>query len=257
MCHVHSRQLLTHTTGLTYAQGDPDLKRWAKHIGRNESDLQGTLELYTMPLKFTPGQGWCYGVSLDWAGQAVEKLTGQTLGEYMAEHVFRPLGMRDTGFRRGALPHVQDRTVPTSYRDADTGELSAGDEDFSVPANPEIDSGGAGLYTTAVDFAKVLQTLLQSLAGSDNALLKKETVEEMFRPQLAGVQKEWFNFVTDLFRIGFIPDFEKDAPLDHGISGVINLKDEPGKRRKGSMKWSGVYNGHWVSRVLSFDTIQL
>lgn len=249
------RQLLTHTSGLGYCKGDPDLKRWAKHTGRDDSALQGTLEIYTVPLKFTPGQGWLYGTSLDWAGQVVEKVTGQTLGAYMAAHVFGPLGMGDTGFRRGDFAHARDRTAPTSHRDAETGELAAGKVDFAAPESPEVDSGGGGLYTTAADYAKVLQALLRSLAGSDGALLKKETVEEMFRPQLTGVQKKWLDFLTGLFPAGFVPDFEKGMPLDHGLSGVINLEDAPGKRHKGSMKWSGVYNGHWVSEELSRGVI--
>ncbi|KUI58331.1 Acyltransferase LovD [Cytospora mali] len=239
------RQLLTHTVGLGYASGDPDLSRWAKHIGREESDLQDTLEIFNTPLKFTPGQGWYYGTALDWAGQVIEKITGKTLGEYMTEHLFKPLGMNDTGFRRDALPQVQDRTVPNSYRNEDKGELSSGDEPFSGPANPKVHSGGAGLYTTAADYARILQALLQSFAGGDSSLLKKETVEEMFRPQLTDVQRRWLKFLTDMFHDGFAPDFKNGMPLDHGISGVINLEDEPGKRRKGSMMWAGMYNGHW------------
>ncbi|ROV87587.1 hypothetical protein VMCG_10612 [Cytospora schulzeri] len=243
--HVASL-LLTHTVGLGYTPTDPDLCRWAKHTGRKESDIQDTLEAYTSPLKFTPGQGWYYGAAVDWAGQVIEKLTGRPLGEYMEEHLFRPLGMNNTGFRRDTLPHVRERTVPTSHRNADTGELVvSGDEPFSAPANPKIHSGGAGLHTTAVDHAKLLQALLQSLAGGDGALLKKETAEEMFRPQLTDVQKQWLKFVTDLFHEGFLSDFQKGMPVDHGISGVINMEDEPGKRRKGSMMWAGMYNGHW------------
>lgn len=241
------RQLLTHTVGLGYAPGDPDLIRWAKHIGRDNSAIQGTLESFNTPLKFTPGQGWYYGSGVDWAGQVLEKVTGQTLGAYMAEHVFGPLGMTDSAFRRDALPHVRDRTVPTSWRDAGTGELAAGESFDPAPARHEFDSGGAGLYTTAADHARLLQALLRSLAGGDGALLKKETVEEMFRPQLTDVQKGWMNFLMGLLKDGHVPDFKKGMPLDYGISGVINLEDEPGKRRKGSMKWSGYVNGNWVS----------
>lgn len=204
-----------------------------------------------MPLKFTPGQGWYYGTALDWAGQVVEKVTGQVLGEYMTEHIFKPLGMDDTGFRRDTLdPRVRDRTVPTSRRDAETGELVSGDESFSAPASPRVYSGGAGLHTTAADHAKLLQALLKSLAGDEGALLWKETVGEMFRPQLTGVQKQWLEFITGMFREGFVSEFQEGMPVDHGISGVINMEDEPGKRRKGSMMWSGVYNGHWVSGEL-------
>lgn len=240
-----NRQLLTHTTGFGYDNGDPDLARWAKHIGRNHNDLRGSVEAWNTPLKFTPGQGWYYGSSIDWAGQVVEKLTAQTLGAYMAEHLFRPLGMNDTAFRRDALPHVQDRLVPTAYRDAETGQLASGDH--FLPVEFEVESGGGGLYTTAADYARLLRALLRSSSGGDGALLRKETVDEMFRPQLTDVQRSWLKFLTDLFHDGLSPDFEPGMPLDHGLSGVINMEDSAGKRKKGSMMWAGMCNGHWVS----------
>lgn len=263
------RQLLTHTTGFGYGNGDPDLARWAKHIGRKHEDLQGTIEAWNTPLKFTPGQGWYYGTGIDWAGQVLEKLTGQSLGAYMADKLFTPLGMHDTSFRRddslpphnaGVRPGRRRRRllVPTAYRDADTGELTSGDH--PLPAEVQVESGGAGLYTTAADYARLLQALLKASdpssedhpgkGGDDVLLLRKESVDEMFKPQLTDVQRSWLTFLTGLFHLGMAPDFEPGMPLDHGISGVINLHDSPGKRRKGSMMWAGLCNGHWVSDKL-------
>lgn len=244
------RHLLTHTAGLGYAGGDPDYARWARHTGRApDSELRGTVAAWETPLKFPPGSGWCYGTGLDWAGQVVEAASGRSLGTYMAENLFRPLGMRDSTFRRSALPHVRDRTVPSSRRDAATGELAAGEDPFPALADGDVESGGAGLYTTAADYARLLKALLASLAGgegeSEGSLLKRTTAEEMVRPQLTGEQGRWLKFLTDLFHDGLVPDFHKGMPLDHGISGVINTEDEPGKRRKGSMMWAGLCNGHW------------
>ncbi|CAN8104362.1 unnamed protein product [Discula destructiva] len=236
------RQLLTHTSGFGYANGDPDLIRWANHTGRKEEDLQGDAEAWNVPLKFAPGRGWYYGTGCDWAGQVVEKLTKQTLGEFMLDNIFQPLGMRSTTFNPDALPHIQDCLVPTASRDAGTGELISGDR----PSTQEgtVNSGGAGLYTTAADFSKLLQSFLVSLAGQAG-LLKQETVEEMLRPQLVDVQSRELNFLADLFHDGMAPDFEPGMPLNHGISGVINLEDAPAKRKKGSMMWGGLCNGHW------------
>ncbi|KAK2606791.1 hypothetical protein N8I77_005517 [Diaporthe amygdali] len=243
---VTLRHLLTHTAGLGYAGADPDYDRWAAHVGYGPpEELRGTVATWETPFKFTPGQGWYYGTAIDWAGQVVEKISGKALGEYMAENLFKPLGMDDSTFHREALPHVQDRIVPTSYRDAQTGELAVGDDPVPVLADGDVESGGAGLYTTATDYAKVLQALLKSLADNEGALLKRATVEEMVQPQLTEVQRRWLTFLTDLFHDGLAPDFEKGMPLDHGISGVINMKDEPGKRRKGSLMWAGLCNGHW------------
>lgn len=211
-----------------------------------DEELRGTLASWETPLKFPPGRGWYYGSALDWAGQVVEAVSGRTLGNYMKENLFGPLGMGDSTFRRDALPRVRDRTVPSSRRDADTGELLAGDDPFPPLRDGDIESGGAGLYTTAADYAKLLQALLRSLGGAEEGtLLKRKTVEEMLRPQLTGEQRRWLGFLTDLFHDGMVPDFERGMPLDHGISGVINMEDEPGKRRKGSLMWGGLCNGHW------------
>lgn len=242
---MQHRQLLTHTVGLGYDIADPDLLRWSHSIGRTITNLEYSLEGWNTPLKFTPGQGWYYGSAMDWAGQVVEKVTGQKLGDYMAESLFKPLGMSDTTFHRDSLPHVKERHVPCAYRIPGTGELHSGV--YPIPTDPPVDSGGAGLYTTAADHAKVLQALLRASAGEEGALLKRETVDEMFRPQLTDIQKTWLKFLTGMFHEGMAPDFEPGMPLDHGISGVINLEDEPGKRRKGSMMWAGMCNGHWVS----------
>lgn len=241
------RHLLTHTAGLGYASGDPDLARWAKHAGRApDEELRGTVGAWETPLKFPPGSGWYYGTAVDWAGQVVEAVSGRALGDYMAENLFSSLGMGDSTFRRDALPHVRDRTVPSSRRDPGTGELAAGEDPFPALADGDVEGGGAGLYTTAADYAKLLQALLGSLAGGgEGALLRKATVEEMVRPQLTGEQRRWLKFLTDLFHDGLAPDFSKGTPLDHGISGVINMEDEPGKRKKGSMMWAGLCNGHW------------
>ena len=240
------RHLLTHTAGLGYPGGDPDYARWARHVRRApDQELRGTVAAWETPLKFPPGTGWCYGTAVDWAGQVVEAVSGRSLGDYMAENLTGPLGMGDSTFWRDALPHVRDRTVPTSRRDASTGELAAGEDPFPALADGDVESGGAGLYTTAADYAKLLQALLRSLAGGEGALLGRAAVEEMVRPQLTGEQRRWLKFLTDLYHDGMVPDFGKGMPLDHGISGVINMEDEPGKRKKGSLMWAGLCNGHW------------
>ena len=169
------------------------------------------------------------------------------LDSYLCENVLKPLGMEDTTFYRGSFGQkVANRTAPCSMRNLLTGELYNAPTPY--PAHPPVLSAGGGLYMTAADHAKLLQSLLKSSAG-EGGVLKEDTVHEMFRPQLKPSQKAVLKMVTDMFHDAMVYEFSPGMPLDHGISGIINMADEPGKRRKGSMMWQGMCNGHWVSVV--------
>lgn len=233
------RNLLCHTSGLGYGAADPDLQKWSQATGRTASSLDQTREGWTTPLKFRPGDSWYYGTSLDWAGLVLEKVTGQTLGEYMSEEIFKPLGMGDTTFHRQKVAEEFDgRTIQWTYRGPD-GTLNPGPP--LAPEDPPLDSGGSGLFSTAQDYGKFLQALVASGEGQ-GPLLRKETVDEMFKPQLDEAQIQ----ALEKHLRGVIP-FPEDTPMDHGMSGVINTADTAGKRRKGSLSWGGMSNSHWVS----------
>ncbi|EFQ33075.1 beta-lactamase [Colletotrichum graminicola M1.001] len=234
---VTLRMLLTHTVGLGYDVADPDLTKWRQKTNSAATNLYATLDGFTTPFKFTPGEGWNYGTAIDWAGQVLEKVTGQRLGEYLSENVFGPLGMQDTGFWPDALPHVAERTAAWQYRGDDGSSLAPG----PAPRNPApdaIDSGGAGLWTTAKDYGIFLRALL----GGE--LIGPETLDAMFAPQLDGKQTAMLKEVADFFgslAVEFAPGME----LNHGLAGCLNMSDAPGKRRKGSLQWSGMCNSHW------------
>ncbi len=260
-----------------YDLADPDLGRWSKAINRTVNNLDHVLEGWEVPLKFPPGDGWLYGVAIDWAGQALERVTGLSLSDYAVEHVLGPLGMADTTFYRDSpalAARVRSRTAPCMQRDtavtATTGTGTSGRVSAvatPVPAEPPVVSGGSGLYTTAADFVKVLQSLLRSLgaplpaaeseSGPESSsssppkatrplLLNRETANEMFRPQLTGTQRNMLEILMDESRVTLAPELVPGARLDYGISGLINLDDLPGKRAKGSMAWLGMCNSHWV-----------
>ncbi|KXX75112.1 Acyltransferase LovD [Madurella mycetomatis] len=240
------RHLLTHTSGLAYAAIDPDLQRWARHARRTANSLLCTLDSWTAPLKFPPGGGgrWCYGTSVDWAGQVVERVAGCTLGAYARANVLGPLGMARTGFRLGAVLDggPSDRHyVPGSVRIAESGELAEGRP--PIVDDPPVESGGAGLYGCAADYARFVRALLRALAGEGEGLLSKGAVDEMFTPQLNEGQREELGKMVAA--VGMAPEFPVGTPMDHGLSGVMNTEDVPGKRRKGSMMWAGQCNARW------------
>jgi CubicO group peptidase (beta-lactamase class C family) len=241
---VTFRHLLTHTSGFGYDLADPDLMRWSAAVNRTDNALTWNRGGFLTPLKFAPGEGWYYGSSTDWAGFVVEKVTGKTVGEYFSECIFEPLGMRSTGFRPKTMgvPDLEQRSATYAQRQVD-GTLEDGKPE--QPAEHEIESAGAGLYSTARDYAVFLKAFLKG------DVVKPETMEEMFRLQLDGPQEDMLNMIATAWKIGFAPEFPDGLRLNHGIGGIINKEDSPGKRREGSMAWSGVCNSRWVRRAFS------
>ena len=145
--------------------------------------------------------------------------------------------MKDSTWWPAKLPHVVDHKVQMTYRQ-DDGTLQAGPYPF--PMDHSMESGGSGLLTTAKDYATFMQAFL---AGK---LLKGETMDLMFTPQLDEHQEKMLNEVGDEFHEGFKPEFPKGLGIQHGIGGIINMEDCPEKRTKGSMSWSGFLNSRWV-----------
>lgn len=234
--------LLTHTVGLGYDNADPDTIRWAKSIGRTEIHLDWTMSSLSTVFKFTPGNGWSYGMAIDWAGLVLERVTGHSLGSYMGENIFKPLGMKDSGFWSDKLPQTQSRTVTGTYRHGETL--------VPLPARAskrqDFESGGAGLLTTANDYATFLRAFL------NGQFLSEKTVTDMFRPQLNDVQHAMLMKTIYDAKIhpAFAPEYPPGLEADAGLAGLVTLQDIPGKRRKGSLSWSGAYNSRWVSPII-------
>ncbi|KAL6792978.1 beta-lactamase/transpeptidase-like protein [Trichoderma sp. SZMC 28012] len=236
------KQLILQTAGLRYDVADPDLRRWSKAIGR---PIGMTIRLsrdgFNVPLSFPPGDGWAYGPALDWAGIALETVTNMTLGDYMKQNVLDPLEMHDTGFRVNQLPHTADRRAELTLRDADNNTLSHFEV---VPEEPEIDSAGAGIHTTANDYARLLRAMLQAEPG----VVSGKTASEMFSPQLDPAQRKMLQdtLYAPYLKPAFIPEFPDGIELQYGYGGLLGMSDWPGQqRRKGSLCWTGAANSRW------------
>ena len=113
---VTLRHLLTHTSGYGYDIFNPDIARYVEFVGLPSimSRKNGSLRV---PLLFDPGTGWEYGIGIDLAGKVVETVTGQSLEAYFRQHIFEPLGMRDTSFLLS--DDMARRLVGTHIRGAD------------------------------------------------------------------------------------------------------------------------------------------
>jgi CubicO group peptidase (beta-lactamase class C family) len=139
------RHLLTHTSGFAYEFWNPDLMRYREKMGVPEL-MSCTNASLNLPLMFDPGERWEYGISIDWIGKAVERVSDQILEDYFRENLFGPLGMKDTGFQ---LPAERSRVAGVHARH-DNGSLER--IAFEMPQEPEFQMGGGGLYGTAADY---------------------------------------------------------------------------------------------------------
>jgi CubicO group peptidase (beta-lactamase class C family) len=172
------QDLLRHTAGLTYEfmGSAPAQRQYAQaRIGsRERSNAAFSHEMAALPLMFEPGTAWEYGRATDVLGRVIEVVSGQTLGEYLREHIFTPLGMNETGFFVPAKDHA--RIAEPFARDPEGG-VQMRVIDVREPA--AMESGGGGLASTASDYARFLQFMLNKGELDGVRLLGPRTVDFM------------------------------------------------------------------------------
>ena len=105
-----------------------------------------------------------------------------------------------------------------------------------------MEGGGSGLFSTANDYSRLLGALIK---GGDG-ILKPESVRELYEPQLSNNKYLMANFESPFHDV-FCCEYPPGTQANYGLGGALNLEDVPGKRRKGTMMWSGMSNPHWVS----------
>src|SRR5262244_3137168 len=126
------RHLLTHTAGFSYDLWNKDIERYMK-VANVPGIGSCKLEALKVPMIADPGDKWEYGINIDWAGKAVERVSGLSLDGYMRERIFTPLGMKDTVFI--LRPDQQARLASVHARDKD-GKLSP--VEVGMPQAPEF-----------------------------------------------------------------------------------------------------------------------
>ncbi len=173
------QDLMRHTSGLTYGgRGTTAVHR----LYPDSSNVAGaTLDsaaflarVAAAPLLYQPGTVWDYGLSIDVIGLVVEAISGQSLGTFLQQRLFRPLGMVDTGFQ--VPPDKVARLARPLPRDPDTGAQQ------SVPDRARalrFECGGGGLASTALDYLRFAQMLLAGGVLGDTRILGRKTVEAM------------------------------------------------------------------------------
>jgi CubicO group peptidase (beta-lactamase class C family) len=186
---VTIRDLMRHTSGFTYglfADSAVDKMYLAKGVFNPRTNLQQFVSrVAALPLKYQPGTKFNYSVSTDVLGRVIEVVSGQTLDAFFAERIFKPLDMVDTGFyvpaekvARFAVNYGPDRTHAEPLKVVDDPAKS------SYLKSPAFLSGGGGLVSTARDYARFCQMMLNGGQLDGTRILKAETVAEMTHNQV-------------------------------------------------------------------------
>lgn len=225
------RDLLTHTSGLEYPAVGSDIFKaiYAKAnipsgLGFfNENLLERMKALGKLPLSHQPGEKWTYGLNSDLLGCLIELISGVNLEEYFRKNIFAPLGMKDTYFN---LPKEKNYRLATVYTEDSLHHIIKWghrfrniDPDFPLKAKHYF-SGGAGLSSTAYDYAIFLQMLLNKGKYNGHQILAPKTIALMLQNQIGDLMAE-----VGKFGLGFeITTVDGDAISTRNI---------------GSFSWSG------------------
>jgi CubicO group peptidase (beta-lactamase class C family) len=231
-------------------------------------------EVTFLPLLYEPGTAWSYSVGLDWAGEIVARANNTTLGSYMSQHIFQPLGMNSTTFHLSDRPDIATRRADMTMR-TPMGLINSPTRIWSEKYKE--DHGGGGLYSCPSDYVKLLTALLRK----DCPLLKPESLDELFRPQLSAASKAALHYTlyeSDVgpnykpggvgmspmpveegqANYGLTGNLPKEGDVDYALGGLVNRaeihaqgekmggKAEGVRRKKNAMAWGGLPNLHWV-----------
>ena len=170
---VTIRHLLTHTSGMAEISSEQ---------AREAKTLSDVIPLYAAkPLRFAPGERWAYcQSSINTAARVVEVVSGRSFPEFLEERLFKPLGMRDTTF------YLREEQVPrlaTPYRRTEAGELEPAENFILLGKSPtsrdRFPAANGGLFSTAPDYARFCQMILNGGELGGRRYLKREAVEKM------------------------------------------------------------------------------
>ncbi len=229
------QHLLTHTAGFSYGgfdfSGNPVDKLYDEaNFDNSECTLAEQIEtLATLPLRFQPGTQWHYSVATDVVGRLVEVISGQTLGEFMAENIFQPLGMVDTAFEMDSAKMERLSTLYTITPENPLAVQDVPDKSDWLP--PVIaHSGGAGLLSTMHDYYRFAQCLLNKGELNGQRILGRKTVERMrmnqLPPELMPVSYE---FSEPFHGLGF----------GLGVSPIVDISQSGIMGSNGDHGWGG------------------
>jgi methyl acetate hydrolase len=228
------KHLLTHTAGFSQDIFSVDILKYQETTGTPAYTTFENAAL-TTPLLFDPGERWEYGINIDWVGKIVEAVSGQRLGDYLQHNLFAPLGMHSTSFQLS--PAQRARLASMHARGPDEALAVV---PFELPQEPQFQSGGAGLYSTAPDYLRFTQMLLHRGTFNGNQVLQPETVHTMAQNHIGDLHCGELRSIVPA--LALTANFFPGMPQKWGLSFLINTAQTPQGRAPGSLAWAGVAN---------------
>ncbi len=244
------RHLLTHTGGMSYGTG-PAADAWATagfqgwyFANKNEPIGESIARMAALPLDAHPGETWIYGYNTDILGAVIEKASGTDLYSFLRSEILDPLGMNDTHFY---LPQAKADRLAVVYQPKAGGGVEAiaatdgmRSQGLYVNGPRTSFSGGAGLLSTANDYASFLQMTLNGGELNGNRILSRKTIELMTTNHL-----------------GDIP-FRSGQGFGLGFSVVTDLGTRGTLGSEGEYGWGGAYHStYWVDPVEDLVVVYL
>jgi len=229
--------LMRHTSGWAYGgRGTTPVHKLypagSSSVGGEMTGKEFVDKLATLPLLHQPGQRWEYGFGLDVLGVIIERLSGQPLGQYLEGNLWKPLGMKDTAFNVPA--DKLKRYAKPLANDPDTGKPQFV-LDLSKPL--KLECGGGCSASTAADYLRFAQMLLNGGRLEGKRILSRKTVEYMLSDQLAPGTVSTIATTGDPTR------------ADYGFGLGVAVRTTPGVARLtgsvGDFSWSGAYGTTW------------
>lgn len=244
------RDLLTHTSGLTYgfmyAHPIDAMYRdagigGAATAGMTLKDM--VTKLADIPLLFSPGEHWNYSVSTDVCGYLVEVLSGLPLDEFFQSRIFGPLGMVDTAF---FVPKEKLGRFATNYfkdpKSGKQGVMDVGDETSTYARQPEFLSGGGGLVSTMIDYWRFCQMLLNGGEFNGARLVSRKTIEFMIMNHLPGGQN-----MKQMTTSAFSELAADGAGFGLGFAVTLDPAEAMATGSAGNFSWGGAASTYfWI-----------
>ena len=252
------RQLLTHNAGFGYPIFDRSLKYFANNFG---IDWLAKTSIH-LPLVHEPGEGWTYGVGIDWAGILISRAVDKPLETILQENIFRPLGIKNVTMRPSQDDHTH-KVVECITRDKGSKKNYTiphifGDSfsDSILTKESHKDFGGCGLFAQPSEYIKIFATILNKGVSPHTSgyLISEKTIEEMFTNQFPNTpldadRSPMTSLDPGIDRHPKVMTTTGIPPRNWGISWFLNPEKFSTGRSANSAFWCGF--GHifyWVDR---------